>query len=101
MATASGRFSTHARTHALTDGSNYPEGMESKDPAFTAFLSTLLFHHRQEREREWAVRGKDGNRGGKGKGRVQAGRQAGRTPRMWLGWGRLGKAVGCEGVGIA
>ena len=30
----------------VMDRSNFPEGLESKDPAFVAFLSTLLFHHR-------------------------------------------------------
>ena len=30
----------------VMDRSNFPEGMEDKDPAFTAFLSTLMFHHR-------------------------------------------------------
>ena len=32
----------------IMDRSNFPEGMESKDPAFVAFLSTLLFHHRSK-----------------------------------------------------
>jgi hypothetical protein len=30
----------------VMDRSNFPEGSESQDPAFVAFLSTLLFHHR-------------------------------------------------------
>ncbi len=30
----------------VMDRSNFPEGLEAQDPAFVAFLSTLLFHHR-------------------------------------------------------